>query len=105
QQRKLALWWGSVKSRGDLICASQRSCCVVVLFAMGASVIPARAIDCFWTGATTNEWTITPGLKATSVRAFDNIESRKGYSGLYQFGAAYNPGEFTEGMSRFVLNI
>jgi hypothetical protein len=32
---------------------------VVVLFAMGASVIPARAIDCFWTGATTNEWTIT----------------------------------------------
>jgi hypothetical protein len=59
QQRKLALWWGSVKSRGDLICASQRSCCVVVLFAMGASVIPARAIDCFWTGATTNEWTIT----------------------------------------------
>jgi hypothetical protein len=32
---------------------------VVVLFAMGASVIPARAIDCFWTGATTNEWMIT----------------------------------------------
>jgi hypothetical protein len=28
-----------------------------VLFAMGASVIPARAIDGFWTGATTNEWT------------------------------------------------
>ena len=24
---------------------------------MGASVIPARAIDGFWTGATTNEWT------------------------------------------------
>ena len=33
------------------------------------------------------------------MRAFDNIESRKGYSGLYQFGAAYNPGEFTDPMS------
>jgi porin len=37
----------------------------------------------------------TPGQTATSVRAFDDVESRKGYSGLYQFGAAYNPGEFT----------
>jgi porin len=37
----------------------------------------------------------TPGQKATSVRAFDNVESRKGYSGLYQFGASYNPGKFT----------
>lgn len=37
----------------------------------------------------------TPGKKATSVRAFDNVESRKGYSGLYQFGASYNPGHFT----------
>lgn len=36
-----------------------------------------------------------PGKKATSVRAFDNVESRKGYSGLYQFGASYNPGKFT----------
>jgi porin len=36
----------------------------------------------------------TPGKKASSVRAFDNVESRKGYSGLYQFGASYNPGEF-----------
>ena len=36
----------------------------------------------------------TPGKKATSVRAFDNVDSRKGYSGLYQFGASYNPGEF-----------
>ena len=41
----------------------------------------------------------TPGQKATSVRGFDNIESRKGYAGLYQFGAAYNPGEFTDPMS------
>jgi carbohydrate-selective porin OprB len=37
----------------------------------------------------------TPGTKATGVRAFDNVESRKGYSGLYQFGASYNPSKFT----------
>jgi porin len=37
----------------------------------------------------------TPGKKSTSVRAFDTVESRKGYSGLYQFGASFNPGEFT----------
>src|SRR6266481_10067230 len=36
----------------------------------------------------------TPGKKASSVRAFDNVETRKGYSGLYQFGASYNPGKF-----------
>jgi porin len=37
----------------------------------------------------------TPGQKASAVRAFDNVESRKGYSGLYQFGASFNPGKFT----------
>ena len=37
----------------------------------------------------------TPGTKATGVRAFDNVESRKGYSGLYRFGASYNPSKFT----------
>ncbi len=36
----------------------------------------------------------TPGKKASSVRAFDNVETRKGYSGLYQFVASYNPGRF-----------
>jgi porin len=36
----------------------------------------------------------TPGQRASSVRAFDNVETRKGYSGLYQFGASYNPGKF-----------
>src|SRR6266853_2105010 len=36
----------------------------------------------------------TPGKKASFVRAFDNVETRKGYSGLYQFGASYNPGDF-----------
>jgi carbohydrate-selective porin OprB len=36
----------------------------------------------------------TPGKNASSVRAFDNVDSRKGYSGLYQFGASYNPGKF-----------
>ena len=37
----------------------------------------------------------TPGKKASSVRAFDNVQTRKGYSGLYLFGTAYNPGKFT----------
>ncbi|MCU1337106.1 MAG: Carbohydrate-selective porin [Bryobacterales bacterium] len=37
----------------------------------------------------------TPGKEASSVRAFDNVETRKGYSGLYQFGASYNPARFT----------
>jgi carbohydrate-selective porin OprB len=37
----------------------------------------------------------TPGRKASSIRAFDNVDARKGYSGLYQFGASYNPGKFT----------
>jgi porin len=36
----------------------------------------------------------TPGKKASSVRTFDDVEGRKGYSGLYQFGASYNPGKF-----------
>src|SRR5271170_6889533 len=37
----------------------------------------------------------TPGKKASSVRSSGTVESRKGYSGLYQFGASYNPGKFT----------
>jgi porin len=41
----------------------------------------------------------TPGREASSVRAFDTVESRKGYSGLYQFGASYNPGKFTKPFS------
>ena len=41
----------------------------------------------------------TPGKKASSVRAFDTVEERKGYSGLYQFGASYNPGKFVSPMS------
>lgn len=41
----------------------------------------------------------TPGQKAVSVRAFDTVESRKAFSGLYQFGAAYNPGPFQVGGS------
>jgi porin len=36
----------------------------------------------------------TPGRNASSMRAFDNVEGRRGYSGLYQFGASYNPGRF-----------
>ena len=40
----------------------------------------------------------TPGRNATSGTD-DNVESRKGYSGLYQFGVAYNPGDFTAPLS------
>jgi porin len=34
------------------------------------------------------------GRQASAVRAQDNVEARKGYAGLYRFGAAYNPGKF-----------
>jgi len=47
------------------------------------------------TPVSVSEIGFTPGKKASSVRAFDNVESRQGYSGLYQFGASYNPGKFT----------
>ena len=47
------------------------------------------------TPVSVSEVGFTPGKKATSIRAFDTVESRKGYSGLYQFGAAYNPAKFT----------
>jgi len=40
----------------------------------------------------------TPGRNATSGTD-DNVESRKGYSGLYQFGVASNPGDFTAPLS------
>jgi carbohydrate-selective porin OprB len=36
----------------------------------------------------------TPGQKASAVRTLDDVDSRKGYSVLYAFGVAYNPGEF-----------
>jgi len=36
----------------------------------------------------------SPGTKASAVRAQDSIEARKGYAGLYQLGAIYNPGNF-----------
>src|SRR5258705_9334064 len=35
----------------------------------------------------------TPRKKASSVRAFSEVGGRKGYTGLYQFGASYNPGK------------
>jgi len=46
------------------------------------------------TPVSVSEISFTPGLKAASVRAFDNVESRKGYSGVYEFGASYNPAKF-----------
>jgi uncharacterized membrane protein YoaK (UPF0700 family)/carbohydrate-selective porin OprB len=51
------------------------------------------------TPVSVSEIGFTPGKKASSVRAFDNVESRKGYSGLYQFGASYNPGKFMSATS------
>jgi porin len=47
------------------------------------------------TPVSVSEIGFTPGRRASSVRAFDDVENRKGYSGLYQFGAAYNPAKFT----------
>jgi carbohydrate-selective porin OprB len=47
------------------------------------------------TPVSVSEIGFTPGKAATSVRAFDTVDSRKGYSGLYQFGASYDPGKFT----------
>jgi porin len=46
------------------------------------------------TAVSVSEIGFTPGKEASVVRAFDNVESRKGYSGLYQLGFAYNPGKF-----------
>lgn len=43
----------------------------------------------------TSEIGFTPGKHAASMRAVDDVEGRKGYSGLYQFGASYNPAKFT----------
>jgi porin len=37
----------------------------------------------------------SPWKNASAVRAFDTVASRKGYSGLYQFGASFNPGKFS----------
>lgn len=44
-----------------------------------------------------SESRFTPGKKASSVWAFDNVDARKGYSGLYQFGASYNPEKVHDG--------
>lgn len=41
-----------------------------------------------------SEIVYSPGQPATAVRAFDTVAQRKGYSGLYQLGSAYNPGKF-----------
>jgi carbohydrate-selective porin OprB len=47
------------------------------------------------TAVNVSEIGFSPGKNASSVRAFDDVKGRKGYSGLYQFGASYNPGKFT----------
>jgi hypothetical protein len=47
------------------------------------------------TPVSVSEIGFTPGKEASSVRAFDDVDGHKGYSGLYLFGASYNPGKFT----------
>ena len=47
------------------------------------------------TPVSTSEVGFTSGKGASSIRAFDDVEGRMGYSGLYLFGASYNPGKFT----------
>jgi carbohydrate-selective porin OprB len=47
------------------------------------------------TPVSVSEIGFTPGKNALSTVPTDNVASRKGYSGLYQFGASYNPGKFT----------
>jgi carbohydrate-selective porin OprB len=44
---------------------------------------------------TVSEVGFTPGETASAVRAFDRVEERRGYSGLYRFGGGYNPTNFT----------
>ena len=36
----------------------------------------------------------TPGLRASDIKPSSTVDTRRGYSGLYRFGAAYNPGKF-----------
>jgi carbohydrate-selective porin OprB len=41
----------------------------------------------------------TPGGNASTIVPADTLATRKGYRGLYQFGAAYNPGKFAAPLS------
>ena len=36
----------------------------------------------------------TPGIRASDIKRSSTVDTRRGYSGLYQFGAAFNPGKF-----------
>lgn len=51
------------------------------------------------TPVSVSEIGFTPGKKPLPIVPADNVGSRKGYSGLYQFGASYDPGKFTVGTS------
>jgi hypothetical protein len=43
----------------------------------------------------------TPEKKTLAMRPPDDVESRKGYSGVYKFGASVNPGRFTTSTGTF----
>jgi porin len=47
------------------------------------------------TPVSVSEIGFTPGKKGLVMRPGDDVVSRKGYSGVYKFGASYNPGKFT----------
>ena len=36
----------------------------------------------------------TPGIRASEIKRSSTVDTRRGYSGLHQFGAAFNPGKF-----------
>ncbi len=36
----------------------------------------------------------TPGIRASNIKRSSTVDTRRGYSGLYQFRAAFNPGKF-----------
>jgi hypothetical protein len=42
----------------------------------------------------TSEMGYVSGTDASAVAPADTVATRKGYSGIYQFGASYNPGKF-----------
>jgi carbohydrate-selective porin OprB len=46
------------------------------------------------TAVSVSEIGFTPGQTVTSIAPSDNAASRKGYGGVYRFGASYDPGRF-----------
>jgi porin len=47
-----------------------------------------------WVPVSISEIGYSRGRSAATIHPVDDVESRKGYSGLFQFGAVYNPAKF-----------